>query len=171
MTLKYSHVYNRYPVKKSKESSLTKLDLTLASEDFGLEDREHSSTWGYLIQMLNVTKAKPCEKCCEINVQEKKREHISRILNVEQGTFTPLSATGGMGRECSMFVKKLDQLISTKRKEELSVVTCGIRCKGNFVLLRSCQLFIRGSRKSNNEYEKLNEISFNAITIVKRNDS
>ena len=102
---------------------------------------------------------------------KKKREYISQILNVEQGTFAPLSATRGMGRECSIFVKKLNQLISTKRKEELSVVTCGIRCKINFVLLQSCQLFIRGSQKSNNEYGKLNEISFNAITIVKRNDS
>ena len=60
------------------------------------------------------------------------------ILNVEQGTFTPLvfSATGGMGRECSMFFKKLSQLISIKRKEELSVVTYGIRCKMRFALLR-----------------------------------
>ena len=58
-----------------------------------------------------------------------------------------------------MFVKKLNQLISTKRKEQLSEVTYGIRCKISFALLRSCLLCIRGSRKSNNEYEKLNEIS------------
>ena len=116
---------------------------------------------------------KTLRKCYEINEQEKKREYSSRNLNVEQGTFTPLvfSATGGMGRECSMFFKKLSQLISIKRKEELSVVTYGIRCKISFALLRSCLLCIRGSRKSNNEYEKLNEISFNAITIVKRNDN
>ena len=52
--------------------------------------------------------SKTLRKCYEINEQEKKREHSSRILNVEQGTFTPLvfSATGGTGRECSMFVKK-----------------------------------------------------------------
>ena len=81
------------------------------------------------------------------------------------------SATGRMRRECLMFVKKLSQFISTKRKEELSVLTYGIRCKISFVLLRSCLLCIRGSRKSNNEYEKLNEILFNAITIVKRNDN
>ena len=59
-------------------------------------------------------------------------------MNVEQGTFTPLvfSATGGMGRECSMFVKKLSQLVSIKRKEELSVVTYGIRCEISFALLQ-----------------------------------
>ena len=86
-------------------------------------------------------KSKTLRKCYEINEQEKNREYSSRILNVEQGTFAPLvfSATGGMGRECSM--------------------------------LRSCLLYIRGSRKSNSEYEKLNEKSLNAITIVKRNDN
>ena len=94
-------------------------------------------------------------------------------MNVEQGTFTPLvfSVTGRMGREHSMFFKKFSQFISIKRKEELSVVTYGIRCKISFALLRSCLLCIRGSRKSNNDYEKLNEISFNAIATVKRNDN
>ena len=73
-----------------------------------------------------------------------------------------------------MFVKKLikkliTQHISIKRKEELSVVMYGIRCKISCALLRSCLLCIRGSRKSNNENQKLNEISFNALTILKRN--
>ena len=60
--------------------------------------------------------SKTLRKCYEINEQEKKREYISQILSVEQGTFTPLafSATGGMGRECSMLAKKLSQLISIK---------------------------------------------------------
>ena len=91
-------------------------------------------------------------------------------MKVAQGTFTPLvfSATRAMGRECSMFVKKLSQLISIKQKEESSMTTYGIRRRISFALLRSCLLCIRGSRKSINEYEKLNEISFNAIIIVKK---
>ena len=67
-----------------------------------------------------------------------------------------------------MFVKELSQLVSTKRKEELSMVTYGIRCIISYALQRSCLLSIRGSRKSNNECEKLNAISFNAITTVKK---
>ena len=128
--------------KEIKGISLTRLDQTLAPQDFGLEDREHSSTLGYLIPTLNVNKAKPCENVIKINEQEKKGEYSSRILNVERGTFTPLvfSATRGMGRACSMFVKKLSQLVSIKRKEELSVVTYGIRCMISFALLRSCLL-------------------------------
>ena len=73
-----------------------------------------------------------------------------------------------MGRECSMFVKKLSQLISIKQKEESTMATYGIRRKISFALLRSYLLCIRGNRKSMNEYEKLNEISFDAITIVKK---
>ena len=76
-------------------------------------------------------------------------------MNVGKGTFIPLvlSGTVGIGKECSVFFKKLIQLNSIKRKQELSMVTYGIRSK---II-------------SNNEYEKLNEISFNPITIVKRN--
>ena len=51
-----------------------------------------------------------------MNEQERKREN-----NV-------FSGNGGMGRECSMCVKKLSQLISAKQKEGLSVVTYGTRC-------------------------------------------
>ena len=94
-TLKYRQLYNHYPVKKSKEISLAKLDLTLVPEDFALKNREHSSSLGYLIPTLNVTRAKK-RKRYEINEQEQ----FSRILNIEQETFTPLvfSATRRMGR-------------------------------------------------------------------------
>ena len=55
-----------------------------------------------------------------------------------------------MGRECSMFVKKLikkliTQHISIKRKEELSVVMYGIRCKISYALLRSCHYAFEGA--------------------------
>ena len=48
--------------------------------------------------------SKTLRKCYEINEQEKKKR---KILNVEQVSFTVFSTTGGMGRECSMFFKKL----------------------------------------------------------------
>ena len=109
-------------MKKSNEISLTKLDLTFVPEDFGLEDREHSSTLAYSILTLNVTKVKPYENAMKLMSKEKKREYSSRTLNVEQGTFTPLvfSATRGMEGDFSMFFKKLSQPISIKRKGKLS---------------------------------------------------
>ena len=43
------------------------------------------------------------KRCYAFNEHEKKRYYSSRILNVEQGSFTPLVflITGGMGREWS----------------------------------------------------------------------
>ena len=95
---------------------------------------------------------KTFRRCYELNEHEKKKGYSSRILNVEQGSFTPLvfSITGGMARECSMFVKRLCQMISLKRKEELSVVRYAIRC--NYALLRSSLLRVRESRTMFSEY-------------------
>ena len=51
--------------------------------------------------------------------QWKKREYNSQILKIEKKTFALIvfSATGGMGRECSIFVKRLCFLISINWKE------------------------------------------------------
>ena len=99
--------------------------------------------------------------------------YSSSILNVEQGSFTPLAflITGGMGRECSMFVKRLCQMISLKQKEERSIVTYGISCKISYVLLRSSLLCVRGSRKMSSEYIQLNTVIFNAIDLAKNSES
>ena len=52
---------------------------------------------------------KTFKRSYELNEHKKKRDYSSRIPNFEQGSFTPLvfSITGGMGRECSMFIKRL----------------------------------------------------------------
>ena len=65
---------NHFLGKKPKEISLTKLYLTLASEDFGLGDRKHSSNLGYLIPTLSVIKAKPYENVKKL-ANKKKREN------------------------------------------------------------------------------------------------
>ena len=115
---------------------------------------------------------KTLKRCYELNEREKKRDYSSRILNVEQGLFTPLvfSITGGMGREYSMFVKPLCLMISLKRKEELSVVTYWIRCKISYALLRSSLLCVRGSHSMSSEYVQLNTITFSAIDLAKNNE-
>ena len=59
-------------MKKSKEISLTRLDQTLAPEDFGLEDREHSSIFDPKAERHQ---SKTLRNCYEINEQEKKREN------------------------------------------------------------------------------------------------
>jgi len=61
-------------------------------------------------------------KCYERNEKEKKRHYGERILQVENGSFTPLvfSTNGGMGRECSTFFKRLSEMIAEKRKLPVS---------------------------------------------------
>ena len=48
---------------------------------------------------------------------EKKRKYASRILEYEQGTFTPLvfSTTGGMGEECARYNARLAELLAIKK--------------------------------------------------------
>ena len=63
-------------------------------------------------------------KTYQLNEKEKKRLSNERIMQVEQGTFTPLvmPATGGMGRESSKFYSRLSELISKKRESSYNIV-------------------------------------------------
>ena len=49
--------------------------------------------------------------------QEKKREYNGRVLEIENGVFTPLvfSTSGGIGRDSTMFYKRLADSLSRKR--------------------------------------------------------
>ena len=69
---------------------------------------------------------------------EKKRKYASRILEVEQGTFTPLvfSTTGGMGEECARYHARLAKLLAIRKGETYSTTVSWIRAKVSFALLR-----------------------------------
>ena len=66
---------------------------------------------------------------------EKKHKYASRILEVEQGTFTPLvfSTTGGMGEECDRYHARLAKLLAIKKGETYGTTVSWIRAKeGHF---------------------------------------
>ena len=65
--------------------------------------------------------------------------------------------------------KRLCQMMSLKEKEEISLVTYGIRCKMSYALLRSSSLYVRGSRKMSSKYVQLNTVIFSAIDLAKNN--
>ena len=73
---------------------------------------------------------------------------LSSLVNVENGTFTPLvfSVNGGMGRECKKLYSRLTEMTAEKRNISNSIATTFIRTKISFSLLRSMLLCIRGSR-------------------------
>ena len=99
---------------------------------------------------LNAQRYKKTEvkKCLLKNEEEKKRQYSNRVLQVENGTFTPLvfTANGGMGRECHKFYQRLADMIADKRDITSSITTNYIRTKICFSLLRSMLLWLRGSR-------------------------
>ena len=79
---------------------------------------------------------------------EKKRQYASRVLEVEQATFTPLvfSTTGGMAAECKRHHSRLAELLAKKKGESCATTMSWIRARVSFTLLRSALLCLRGSR-------------------------
>ena len=81
---------------------------------------------------------------------EKKRMYNDRVMQIEQGTFTPLvfTSTGSMGPECLQYHRSLAEKLSNKTGDKYSDVMCFIRCKLSFMCVRSSLLCLRGSRRS-----------------------
>ena len=54
----------------------------------------------------------------KLHEDKKKRKYASRIIQVENGTFTPLvfTTTGGMSQECQRYHSRLAELISSKKQ-------------------------------------------------------
>ena len=73
---------------------------------------------------------------------------------MEHGTFTPLvfSATGGMSDEAYAFYKHLASLLSDKWAEQYSAVMGWLRCCLSFLLSRSANRCVRGSRSSTGSF-------------------
>ena len=93
---------------------------------------------------------------------EKKRQYASRILGVEQATFTPLvfSTTGRMAAECKRYHSRLAELLATKKGEGYATTMSWIRARVSFELLRSALLCLRGSRAKGRIQLELPDIDF-----------
>ena len=79
---------------------------------------------------------------------EKKRQYASRVMEVEQGTFTPLvfTTTGGMAEECKRYHSRSAELLAIKKGEDYASTVSWLRAKVSFAILRSALLCLRGSR-------------------------
>ena len=84
----------------------------------------------------------------KLHKDEKKRKYASRVLEVEQGTFTPLvfTTTGGMSDECQRYHSRLAELISAKKQEDYATTMSWIRTKVSFAILRTALVCLRGTR-------------------------
>jgi hypothetical protein len=99
--------------------------------------------------------------------QEKRRCYNERIIQVEQGTFTPLvfTTSGGMSKECARFYARLASLISEKRGESYAITTSWLRCQLSFCLLRSAILCMRGTRSTFFRHQNHSETTIDLATI------
>ena len=98
-------------------------------------------------------------QCYAINEKEKKHNYNQRILQVEQGTFSPLvfSIYGDLGRDCQAFYSRLSELLVEKRNIHKSVMMHWIRSKLCYALLKSCLLCLQGSRLRNCNITKVEQ--------------
>ena len=73
-----------------------------------------------------------------------------RVREVERASFVPivLSATGGMGKQASVFYKRLASLLSEKRETTYSTTMNWLRCTITFFLLHSAIQCIHGARSA-----------------------
>ena len=83
--------------------------------------------------------------------EREKRSYNQRIIETENGSFTPLvfACTSGMSREGGKFYSRLPDLLAIKKNLNKSTVMGWLRAKLSFKLLRSVNICIRGSRARN----------------------
>ena len=97
-------------------------------EVFGRDRDLHSSTFGchpYADPYRDLTPTQIYKK----HENEKERQYAERVMEIEQGTFTPLvfRTTGGMADECVNYHSRLAELIANKKGESYSSAISWIR--------------------------------------------
>ena len=110
--------------------------------------------------------AQSLQRCYINNEKKKKHQYNMRVLQVENGSFTPLvfSINGGMGREASKCYSRIAEMLSEKRHEPYSLNISWIRRKLSFSSMRSIITYITGSRtfkanEKNKVHQKLQVIA------------
>ena len=106
------------------------------------------------------------EQLYRLHENEKKRMYVSRVLEIEQATFTPLvlSTTGGIGRKCLRYRSRLTHRIDIHKErgrlgKELQAQITWLRGKVSFCILRSALLWLIGSRLVRRRAHNILELS------------
>ena len=97
---------------------------------------------------------KTLQQCYRTNEMEKKRKYNERILQVENGSFTPLvfSVNGGMGKEANKCYSRIAEKLAEKRDEPYLVMMSWIRRKISFSMMKSILcVFMKVDRLSMSE--------------------
>ena len=118
----------------------------------GLWERQRSAFFDVRVCHLNADSYRDLDlkQIYKQHENDKKRLYTQRVMDVEQGTFTPLvfTTTGGMGEECKRYHNRLAELVAAKKGEDYAVTNTvsWIRSKVSFAILRAALLCLRESR-------------------------
>ena len=117
-------------------------------EAFKRDRKMHSSTFGCVTVMQNLTETLTPKQIYKKHENEKKRQYAEREMEIEQATFSPLvfTSTGGMADECVKYHVRLVELILNKKGESDSSAISWIRAEVFFVIVCSAILCLKGSR-------------------------
>ena len=80
--------------------------------------------------------------------ENEKWQYAERVMEIEQGTFTPLvfTTTGGAADEYVKYHSRLAELIANEKGESYASAISWIRAKVSFAIVRLALLCLRGSR-------------------------
>ena len=142
-------VFKRKTTKVDKEAR-----LDISARGFWMRGQKVFCDVRVFNPLTKCYRTKTLAKVHELNEKEKKVKYAARVVEVENGSFTPLvfSCFGGMSRECTLFFKRLSEKFADKRNATLSETTCYIRTKLSFALIKGVVLCIRGSRGPREKY-------------------
>ena len=137
--LRRSHLYSLSQVKQLYLSLLTEGTMQRADiRATGFWGRQQCSFFDIRVFHPNAQSYRQTsiQNLYRRHEQAKKREYGDRIIEVENGSFTPLvfATTGGMGREATLFYRRVADQISTKRDTPYSRTMAWIRCTLYFAL-------------------------------------
>ena len=104
------------------------------------------------------------------NEREKIRMYEERILNVDRGSFSPLTFTtsGGMGPRSKTFYARLAEVMAEKKQQPKSCIVAWMRCRLSFSLLRSALLCLRGTRSPSPKPSTLGDMDFEQAVVEGR---
>ena len=104
--------------------------------------------YGYVHANADSYKELSSKQIFKLPKDEKNRKYASRIIEVENGIFTPLvfTTTGGMSQECQRYHSTLAELISLKKQEDYATTITWIRTKVPLAILRTSLVCLRGTR-------------------------
>ncbi len=115
-------------------------DVRLDIHARGFWDRQNSAFFGVRVCSPNAKSNKDLspDQIYRQHENGKKRSYAKRVMEIEQGTFTPLvfSTTGGIAEECRRYLSRLAELLAIRKGENYSTNIAWVRTKVSFALLR-----------------------------------